>query len=92
MALGAGECGKSTILKQMKIINLKDGLPPEEIAEAKNLVFKNTLDSIQALVSACKDLKIPFEKPETEAAGAKLMAVELHLMVWLYQEELLVLL
>jgi len=76
LLLGAGECGKSTILKQMKIINLKDGLPPEDMAEARDLVFKNTLDSAQALLNACVDLKIPFEADETEERMKKIMAVD----------------
>ena len=76
LLLGAGECGKSTILKQMKIINLKDGLPPEELAEARQLVFKNTLDSIQALIGAMKDLKIEYGDPGSMAHTEGLMAVD----------------
>jgi len=76
LLLGAGECGKSTILKQMKIINLKDGLPPEELAESRQLVFKNTLDSIQSLIQAMTDLKIEYENPDSKAHTAGLMAVD----------------
>lgn len=81
LLLGAGECGKSTILKQMKIINLKDGLPPEEMAEARELVFKNTLDSCQALLGACKDLKIPFEQDTTQALAEKLQGIDSSLAI-----------
>jgi GTPase SAR1 family protein len=71
LLLGAGECGKSTILKQMKIINLKDGFTKEEEEEARDLVFKNTLDSIQSLIQACRDLVIPYSPDDAENAAIK---------------------
>lgn len=57
LLLGAGECGKSTILKQMKIINMS-GFTEEENCEARDLIHKNTLDSIQSLIAAVNDLGI----------------------------------
>lgn len=76
LLLGAGECGKSTILKQMKIINLKDGLPPEEMLEARDLVYKNTMDSIQALIGAMKDLKIEYEVEDSKQHLESILAVD----------------
>jgi len=75
LLLGAGECGKSTILKQMKIINAA-GFSEDEENEARELVFKNTLDSIQTLIMACKDLQIPWENDGSQELADKLMAVD----------------
>jgi len=75
LLLGAGECGKSTILKQMKIINM-DGFTDEDIKQARELVFKNTVDSIQALIMACKELKIPFGSTEIHSKADELMAID----------------
>jgi len=68
--LGAGECGKSTILKQMKILHM-NGFTDEEIEDGRKLVFKNTLDSIQSLAAACKDLQIPYADPAACAPVAE---------------------
>lgn len=43
---GSGESGKSTIVKQMKIIH-KNGFSPAELAEYRPVVYKNVLDSAQ---------------------------------------------
>lgn len=75
LLLGAGECGKSTILKQMKILHTK-GFTPDEEKEAAELVFKNTVDSIQTLIGACRDLQIPYGNPDTAAKAAKIMEVD----------------
>lgn len=61
LLLGAGECGKSTILKQMKILHSNGFKSPEEKASFKALIWKNTLESIQTLCQACETLKIPYE-------------------------------
>jgi GTPase SAR1 family protein len=75
MLLGSGECGKSTILKQMKLLNLGK-FTPEEEAEARDLVFKNTLDSIQTLISANKDLQIPYTSTDTQEKADRLMKID----------------
>jgi len=75
LLLGAGECGKSTVLKQMKIIN-STGFTPVESAAAKDLVYKNTLDSIQTLMTAMGDLKIAFDNTESKALAAEIMTVD----------------
>ena len=63
LLLGAGECGKSTILKQMKILH-KNGFTTTERIEARDLVYSNTLSSIQALSQAVIDLDIPVGSPQ----------------------------
>ncbi|KAF9457025.1 heterotrimeric G protein alpha subunit A [Collybia nuda] len=49
LLLGSGESGKSTIVKQMKIIH-QDGFSPAELAVYRPIVYKNVLDSAQAVV------------------------------------------
>ena len=46
---GSGESGKSTIVKQMKIIH-KEGFTDAELAEYRPIVYKNVLDSAQAII------------------------------------------
>lgn len=76
LLLGAGECGKSTILKQMKIINM-GGFGEEEAAAARLLVFKNTLDSIQSLILACtNDLDIKWKSDEGKAAAERVIKLD----------------
>jgi len=49
LLLGAGESGKSTIAKQMKIIHL-DGFTEEERRDYKSIIFSNVVGSIRVLV------------------------------------------
>ncbi|KAF9047892.1 heterotrimeric G-protein alpha subunit, GPA3-like protein [Panaeolus papilionaceus] len=49
LLLGSGESGKSTIVKQMKIIH-QDGFSDSELAEYRPVVYKNVLDSAQQVV------------------------------------------
>ncbi len=58
LLLGAGECGKSTVLKQMKILH-KNGFTKEEKATAVRVVYCNTMHSIQTLVHGCNNMGIP---------------------------------
>ncbi|KJH48445.1 g-protein alpha subunit [Dictyocaulus viviparus] len=45
LLLGAGECGKSTVLKQMQILH-SNGFTEEEINEKKAIVYSNITASI----------------------------------------------
>lgn len=67
LLLGAGESGKSTIFKQMRLLYGK-GYSEEERRQMIPVVFYNTITSIQAMVAACADLGFPV--PPCEALDA----------------------
>ena len=57
LLLGAGESGKSTIFKQMKIIN-KNGYTDAERAQFKSIVWSNTIVSMKSLAGAWEVLSM----------------------------------
>lgn len=63
LLLGAGECGKSTILKQMKIIHGK-GYPEEERKEYIPIIYANIVQSMVTILRAMETLDIVFENPD----------------------------
>ena len=60
---GSGESGKSTILKQMKIINL-NGYSSDELFAWRATVYRNVVESAQALIQAMAKLGVDYEKAE----------------------------
>ena len=56
---GAGESGKSTICKQMRIIH-ETGYSPEDCKHYKPVVYSNTIQSLMAIISAMSKLRIDF--------------------------------
>lgn len=60
LLLGAGESGKSTIVKQMKIIH-EDGYTEEECRQYRAVVYSNTIQSIMAIIKAMGNLNIDFD-------------------------------
>ncbi|TRZ23854.1 hypothetical protein HGM15179_003245 [Zosterops borbonicus] len=71
---GAGESGKSTIVKQMKIIH-KDGFTYEERMEFRCIVHSNAVQSILAIVKAMTKLGISYENPARIEDERKLCAM-----------------
>lgn len=63
---GSGESGKSTIVKQMKIIHLK-GYSKEELYNYRPTVFKNLVECAKAVITAMQQLNV---EPEIEANKA----------------------
>ncbi|XP_042258332.1 guanine nucleotide-binding protein G(i) subunit alpha-1-like [Thunnus maccoyii] len=57
--IGIEGSGKSTILKQMKIIN-EGGYSEEECKQYKVVVYSNTIQSIMTIIEAMERLKIDF--------------------------------
>lgn len=55
LLLGAGESGKSTIAKQMKILHL-DGFTDEERMSFKSIIYSNLVGSAKVLIEAAKFL------------------------------------
>ncbi|KAI9475736.1 MAG: G-protein alpha subunit [Benjaminiella poitrasii] len=60
LLLGSGESGKSTIVKQMKIIH-QNGYSKEELLAWKLTIFKNLLESIQSIIKAMQKFNYQFE-------------------------------
>ncbi|KAH8163588.1 hypothetical protein CIB48_g4659 [Xylaria polymorpha] len=57
LLLGSGESGKSTIVKQMKIIHLK-GYSEEELYNYRATVFKNLIECAKAVIIAMEQFEI----------------------------------
>ncbi|XP_026954413.1 guanine nucleotide-binding protein G(t) subunit alpha-1 isoform X3 [Sagmatias obliquidens] len=72
LLLGAGESGKSTIVKQMKIIH-QDGYSLEECLEFIAIIYGNTLQSILAIVRAMTTLNIQYGDSARQDDARKLM-------------------
>ncbi len=57
LLLGSGESGKSTIVKQMKIIH-QNGYTAPELAAYRQTVYRNLLESAQAIVLAMRKIGV----------------------------------
>ncbi|XP_044279086.1 guanine nucleotide-binding protein G(t) subunit alpha-3 isoform X3 [Varanus komodoensis] len=69
----AGESGKSTIVKQMKIIH-KDGYTDQECREYRSVIYSNTLQSILAIVKAMSTLGIDYGNAQSKEDERLLLA------------------
>lgn len=70
LLLGAGESGKSTFLKQMRIIHgIK--FEPELMREYQHVIYQNIVRGMQVLVDAREKLNIMWENPATEIAAER---------------------
>uniref|UniRef100_A0A2D3V316 Probable G protein alpha subunit GNA-3 n=1 Tax=Ramularia collo-cygni TaxID=112498 RepID=A0A2D3V316_9PEZI len=62
LLLGSGESGKSTIVKQMKIIH-QNGYSVDELVLYRHTIYKNLIDCAKALVGAMRQFEIEVEIP-----------------------------
>ncbi|KAI9310991.1 G protein alpha subunit [Dichotomocladium elegans] len=60
LLLGSGESGKSTIVKQMKIIH-QNGYTPGELEAWRPVVHKNLIESCQALIAGIAKFDLSYE-------------------------------
>ncbi|CDK28175.1 unnamed protein product [Kuraishia capsulata CBS 1993] len=66
LLLGSGESGKSTILKQIKIIH-QNGYTERELYDYKPFVFKNLSDCAKSIVKALRDFGLADKLAELNA-------------------------
>lgn len=59
---GSGESGKSTIVKQMKIIH-QSGYTTDELALYRHTIYKNLVDCAKALIGAMRQFDIEVAEP-----------------------------
>lgn len=72
LLLGAGESGKSTFLKQMKIIH-GQRFEPEIVKEFQTIIYQNIVRGMKVLVDARQKLNIPWENSKNSAFGQHLL-------------------
>ncbi|CAG9538873.1 unnamed protein product [Cercopithifilaria johnstoni] len=63
LLLGPGECGKSTILKQMRLLHTS-GFTDEEINQQKTVIYNNIVQGMASILRGMKKFDIPFENPD----------------------------
>ncbi|KAJ1723398.1 guanine nucleotide-binding protein subunit alpha [Coemansia sp. RSA 2703] len=74
LLLGAGESGKSTIIKQMKLIH-DGGYSQDERESFKEVIFSNTIQSMRVLLEAMDTLRIGLEHAEYQAHSDVIMSM-----------------
>ncbi|KAI8928369.1 guanine nucleotide binding protein, alpha subunit [Entophlyctis helioformis] len=72
LLLGAGESGKSTILKQMTLIH-GSGYSQQEKEAFKEIIFSNTAQSMRVILEAMQNMGIPLGNPANEAHKAVIL-------------------
>lgn len=63
IAPGAGESGKSTVLKQMRLIH-STGFPLQERKQWKVTIFSNLLHAFQCIQGAMEEHEVEFARPD----------------------------
>ncbi|KAG1139741.1 hypothetical protein G6F37_008923 [Rhizopus arrhizus] len=66
LLLGAGESGKSTILKQMKLIH-DGGYSRDEREAFKEIIFSNTVQSMRVILEAMENMGISLAVPQNNS-------------------------
>ncbi|XP_051924426.1 guanine nucleotide-binding protein subunit alpha-14-like isoform X2 [Hippocampus zosterae] len=75
LLLGTGESGKSTFIKQMRIIH-GGGYSEEDKRDYAKLVYQNIYTSMQAIIRAMETLHIPFHDTHNQMSANTLLEVE----------------
>ncbi|KAM9314142.1 guanine nucleotide-binding protein subunit alpha-12a [Pholidichthys leucotaenia] len=75
LLLGAGESGKSTFLKQMRIINGQE-FDQKALLDFRDTIYENVLKGMRVLVDARDKLGIPWQSWENEKQGMLVMSWE----------------
>ena len=78
LVLGSGESGKSTIIKQIKILH-QGGFTNDELMAYRPTIYQNTLDSAQAIVLAMRKLGLHYVDPNNRVCYTLSTSVSLGL-------------
>ncbi|CAH8640974.1 unnamed protein product [Schistosoma rodhaini] len=75
LLLGTGESGKSTFIKQMRIIH-GAGYSDDERRTFIKIVYQNIYMAMFTMVRAVESLKIPYENPANKAYGEAIKEID----------------
>ena len=72
---GPGESGKSTIFKQMKIIQMNGGFTEEEKKAYRYIVFGNCITQMKVIVTAADKLGVSYSSPQNKERADRIAKV-----------------
>uniref|UniRef100_A0A915DWG3 Guanine nucleotide-binding protein subunit alpha n=1 Tax=Ditylenchus dipsaci TaxID=166011 RepID=A0A915DWG3_9BILA len=75
LLLGTGESGKSTFIKQMRIIH-GNGYSEEDKRQHIRLVYQNVFMAMQSMIRAMETLEIPYTDPTSEEKANVVRAID----------------
>lgn len=75
LLLGAGESGKSTFLKQMRIIHGKD-FDHEALLDFRSTIYSNVLKGMKVLVDARRKLRLEWEDHSNAQFAEQVLAFQ----------------
>lgn len=75
LLLGAGESGKSTFLKQMRIIH-GINFEPELVREYQHVIYQNLVKGMQVLVDAREIFNIPWTNPKRQLLAQQILGIQ----------------
>ncbi|RXM33329.1 Guanine nucleotide-binding protein G(q) subunit alpha [Acipenser ruthenus] len=81
LLLGTGESGKSTFIKQMRIIH-GSGYTDEDKRGFTKLVYQNIFTAMQSMIRAMETLKISYKYEHNKAPSAFLVPCEFEQSIW----------
>uniref|UniRef100_A0A6J0T8X6 Guanine nucleotide-binding protein subunit alpha n=1 Tax=Pogona vitticeps TaxID=103695 RepID=A0A6J0T8X6_9SAUR len=76
LLLGTGESGKSTFIKQMRIIH-GSGYTEEDRKGFTRLIYQNIYSAMQAMIRAMDSLQIPYSSEQTKEDGQMIEKVDI---------------
>jgi len=79
LLLGTGESGKSTFIKQMRIIH-GDGYSNLEKQKFATIIIQNILISMQTLIKAMQEFEIPFDNEESKDSARFIQDADIYQM------------
>merc|ERR1711934_1145271 len=71
LLLGPGESGKSTVFKQMKIIQVSGGFTDDELKQYRFIVFGNCITQMKVLITAAEKLGIEMGDPANKEVAER---------------------
>ncbi|VDB95884.1 unnamed protein product [Peniophora sp. CBMAI 1063] len=72
LLLGSGESGKSTIVKQMKIIH-QNGYTPDELLAFRPLIWRNLLECVHTVIESLEKFNLEPIQPQNKASRQRLL-------------------
>ncbi|KAH9389923.1 hypothetical protein TYRP_007472 [Tyrophagus putrescentiae] len=78
LILGTGESGKSTLVKQMKIIH-NEGYTLDEMEQFRPIILDNLVSSMKYVVTGMRLLQIPFQYPSNQNLAKELIVCDKYL-------------